>query len=234
MEAQRKRQAALFGLLLALAGLCGSGCAEFAGLNPYYRRQWAEDERFGPTYHTYLEQIRAIEGNAAGFDPVKQQQVAAELTRLIQEDRNTVLRVAAIRSLAAFPVSLSEQGLQLAITDVDPEIRMAACQALASSGNPNAASILSGLVESDPDLDVRLAATRGLAGSSDPNSLRALGIALNDSNPALQYRAVQSLKSSTGYRYGDDIALWKAWMRGESPPEPSPSIAERLLPVWRR
>jgi hypothetical protein len=45
---------------------------------------------------------------------------------------------------------------------------------------------------------------------------------------------VQSLKSSTGYRYGDDIALWKAWMRGESPPEPSPSIAERLLPVWRR
>jgi hypothetical protein len=223
----------LVGLLAIVGSLwCGGGCAEFSSLNPYYRRQWAEDERIAPTYHTFLEKVRGLGAQARSMDRLEQQRVSHELTVLIRDDKNTVLRMAAVRSLSAFPYELAETGLQLAVADPDAQLRIAACDALVRCGHPHAPVLLAGLVESDKALDVRLAATRQLAAYSDPLALRALGIALNDSDPALQYRAVQSLKKATGYRYGDDIALWRAWIRGESPPEPEPSLAELLLPPW--
>ena len=214
-------------LLLAWTALC-SGCAELNWLNPISRKQWAEDEKILPSYFTHLQRIRALESQAARMDPMEQQRVAGELTRLIREDANIVLRVAAVHSISAFPPELCLQAIQFAAADSNSELRVAACEALGKLGSPDAVDLLAALVESDQDLDVRLAATRELGAFSENRSLYALGVALNDPNPALQYRAVQSLKRASGRNYGDDIAMWRSWTRGENPIEPSPSLAEQF------
>jgi len=209
-----------------------TGCAELNWLNPISREQWAEDEKILPSYFTHLKRIRELESQAARMDPMEQQRVSAELTRLIHEDKNIMLRAAAVRSLAAFPAELSKPGIQFAAADENSQLRIAACEALGKLGDSAAVDILAALVEHDEDVDVRLAATRELANFSDQTSLRALGIALDDPNPALQFRAVQSLKIASGRHYGDDIAMWRSWIRGEEPIEPTPSVAERLRSLW--
>jgi len=219
--------------VFSLAALTMStGCAELNWLNPISRQQWAEDEKILPSYFTHLKRIRALESQAARMDPLEQQRVSAELTRLIHEDQNIMLRAAAVRSLGAFPAELSKPGVQFAAADNNPQLRIAACAALGKLGDSAAVDILAALVEHDADIDVRLAATRELADFSDPTSLRALGIALDDPNPALQFRAVQSLKVASGRHYGDDIAMWRSWIRGEQPIEPTPSVAEQLRKLW--
>lgn len=205
-----------------------AGCAELNWLNPISRKQWAEDERILPSYYSHLKRIRAIESEAPRMDPMEQQRVANELSRLIREDENVTLRIAAVKSLAGFPAELSMPGVQFAAADANPDLRVAACEALGKVGNSAAVDILAALVEHDEQLDVRIAATRQLASFSDPQSLRALGIALDDTNPALQFRAMQSLKVASGRNYGDDIAMWRSWIRGEQPIEPSPSLADQL------
>ncbi len=207
------------------------GCAELSGLNPYYRQQWAEDERIMPSYHTYLQQIRDIESQVAGMDAAEQQRVAGELTRLIRDDQNKLLRLAAVRSLSQFPPDLSRTGVLLAASDADRDLRVVACAALARLGDEQAIGLLASLVEKDTDLDVRVAAAGALAGRREAQAFQALGLALDDSNPALQFRAMQSLRESSGRDYGNDIALWRAWLRGENPQEPTTSVADRFRSI---
>jgi HEAT repeat protein len=123
-------------------------------------------------------------------------------------------------------------GIQFAAADESPQLRVAACEALGKVGDSAAVDILAVLVEHDEEIDVRLAATSELASFSNPPSLRALGIALDDPNPALQFRAMQSLKVASGRHFGDDIAMWKSWIRGEEPIEPAPSVAEQMRKLW--
>jgi hypothetical protein len=54
---------------------------------------------------------------------------------------------------------------------------------------------------------------------------------LDDPDPAMQYRAVMSLRQVTGQNFGNDVARWKAYVKGEPPPASKPvSIANRLFP----
>lgn len=205
------------------------GCVELNALNPYYRKQWAEDERIMPSFHTHWKRIRALETTAGHMPYEDQRRSASELTRLIKEDSNLVLRIAAVRSLSAFPPELAREGVLAALADKDAELRVAACEALRRIGDEEAIAVLASLVETDSHLDVRLAATRALGGLDHPAAWRALAAALDDRDPALQYRAMESLAQTSGRRYGYDVALWKAYLRGENPPPPPPpSIVERI------
>jgi HEAT repeat protein len=76
-------------------------------------------------------------------------------------------------------------------------------------------------------MDVRLAAARALGETRSPAAVPALGEALSDTNPAMQYRAVQSLKMTTGQDLGDKVDRWQRYVKGE-PTGPPPSLAERL------
>jgi hypothetical protein len=204
------------------------GCAEFAGLNPILRRQWREDEKILPSFHTHLKRVRALEHQAATMPPEELRRVAGELTRLIREDRNTLLRTAAVRSLGAFPLELSREGIQVAATDSEPRLREVATTALGRLGDPASIGMLAAMVQNDDNLDVRLAASQELSRFSDPLAIQALGSALEDPDPALQFRAVQSLQRASGRDYGRDLELWRAYVRGENPPEHVPTYAERL------
>jgi len=233
--ASRERRVGQFApWLLLIAGVSvEAGCAEFAGLNPYYRQQWAEDDRILPSFHVHLAGIRKLESEAARMPPAEQRRTADELTRLIQEDKHVVLRTAAVRSLGAFPLELAKRGILLAAADPDARLRAEACTSLRKLGDAESIGLLVALVENDSELDVRIAATRALSGAQDPRAFQALGLALDDTDPALQYRAMQSLGESSGRAYGNNVALWKAWMRGENPEEPRTELADTVR-SWLR
>lgn len=221
-------------LLFLILGVSISGCADgpfggLATLNPYYRSQWDKDERAGPTFHTQLAELRAIRENPTGLSPDEQRRVIPILTEIVQDSTNTVLRAEATLTLAEFRVPETIPTLQLAMNDENADVRIAACRAWGRRGGSEALDSLSQAVSNDSDLDVRLAATTQLAKFQEQRSLQALAIALNDKNPALQHRAVQSLKSVSGQDYGDNVPAWRDFVEGRSPalPEP-PTIAERL------
>ncbi|HUG68789.1 MAG TPA: HEAT repeat domain-containing protein [Pirellulaceae bacterium] len=221
-------------LLFLILGVSISGCAdgpfgELATLNPYYRSQWDKDERAGPTFHTQLAELRAIRENPTGLSPDEQRRVIPILREIVQDSTNTVLRAEATLTLAEFRAPETIPTLQLAMNDESADVRIAACRAWGRRGGSEALESLSQAVSNDSDLDVRLAATTQLAKFQEKRSLQALAIALNDKNPALQHRAVQSLKSVSGQDYGDNVPAWRDFVEGRSPalPEP-PTIAERL------
>jgi HEAT repeat protein len=88
---------------------------------------------------------------------------------------------------------------------------------------------LAGTLSSDVEMDVRLAAVKALGETRDAGAVAALGEALEDRDPAMQYQAVRSLRNLTGEKLGNDVNLWRQYVRGELPPESRPiSFAEDI------
>jgi HEAT repeats len=220
--------------LILLLGTVAGGCAggpfdDVAEWNPYYRSAWERDELAGPTFHTKLKELRALRRNPTGLSPEEQQQMIPTLAGIVSDSTNAVLRAEATLTLAEFATAEVIPTLQLAMDDPDADVRAAACKAWGRRGGPEAIGLLSKAVRNDSDLDVRLVATTELAKFQEQQSLESLAIALNDKDPALQHRAVQSLKSVSGQDYGNNIPAWRDFVEGRSPalPEP-PTIADRI------
>lgn len=219
----------LYILALCLAAFCICGCAGTPIHSLWYGSQWEEDEKYGPTFHTRLEELSSLRDGAAGLNEAEQARVAQQLNQALVEDPSPLYRSEVVRVLGTLPTPVAAEGLRRAIQDDDTGVRIAACHAWADRGDQEALQVLGHIVGSDTDLDVRMAATRGLAKFNDPAAVRALGLALDDSNPALQHRAIQSLKDVTGKDYGNSVPEWRRFVRGEPVGRPeSPSIAETL------
>ena len=105
---------------------------------------------------------------------------------------------------------------------------MAACEAWGKRNDAQAVSLLSEALRSDVDSDVRLAAAKALGETKNPAAVAALGEALSDSDPAMQYQAVLALKQSTGKDLGDNVERWQQYVKGELPKDPTPSLADRV------
>jgi HEAT repeat protein len=111
--------------------------------------------------------------------------------------------------------------LTAGLKDTDRDVRIACCEAWAKRKGHDATRLLSEMLTSDTDIDVRMAAARALGDTGDPAATPALALALENPDPAMQYRAVQSLKKLTGKKYDDNVAVWREYVKGNSPPEPS-------------
>jgi HEAT repeat protein len=72
---------------------------------------------------------------------------------------------------------------------------------------------------------VRLAAGRALGKLKDPEAVPALALALDDTNPAIQFRATQSLKAITGKDF-KTVKEWREYVHGEK--EETPSLTDRF------
>jgi hypothetical protein len=74
-----------------------------------------------------------------------------------------------------------------------------------------------------------LAAVRALGETKDPAAVAALGRALDDRDPALQYYAVHSLQEVTRENLGNDVDRWRQYVQsGQVPSERPVSVVERL------
>ena len=213
------------------------GCAEgplwrLGVLNPWARRQWAEEAQYGPTIRQQVSDLARLRRRAASMDPAEQDQICTQLARRLEESDSRQLRAAIALTLAEFPQPIAAQALHRALTDSESTVRIAACEAWGKRADQEALQALARTVGSDTDLDVRITAARALASFQDPVAIGALGLALNDADPALQRRAMESLQLVSGRDYGYDVEAWRTFIAGGEPAPERPSLAERLRNLY--
>jgi hypothetical protein len=175
-----------------------------------------------------IAQLRETAETAPSKCPGERERIAADLGRWMRDEKDPVLRKEIVRALAQIDAPTAKQLLGAALQDPDVLVRVAAVEAIAEQGGPGAVEILGAALKEDHNIDVRLAAARGLGKLKDPRAMPALAVALESHDPALQYRAMQSLKSATGKDFGNDVAAWREYAQGGTPlPKPF-SFAELL------
>ncbi len=223
----------LSALAALLAGCQDGPIPENRVLNPWVREQWAEDEKFGPTFHQRVQELAVIRSRGPSLPESERQRLAEEICDVFREEPSSAMRSELARTLASLPSTAAQSGLGAALVDEDSDVRISACQALARLKNEESLALLAKTVESDEQLDVRMAAVRGLGSYQDQSALSALSVALEDGNPAIQKAAIDSLAASTGRDYGNSVPAWKEYLAGGNPTKPpGPTLAERISWPW--
>jgi len=178
-----------------------------------------------------ITEVQKLSEKAAQADPREKQRISRRLAASIQSEKDPLVRVAIIRALGDYPGPEAEAILKAALADSDVFVRKAACESWGRIGNAQAVTLLSDTLRGDVDPDVRLAAAKALGQSKNPAAATALGEALSDADPAMQYRAALSLDQVTGKNFGGSVTRWQRHLRGE-PPEPPASLAERFRQMF--
>lgn len=213
-------------LLVALVG-----CQTISEHRPTF---WPFPERKLTTYHTPAMRADAIHEFATrstGVDTPEQRQITDQLARQIQVEPDPLVRQAVVASIAEFRTPMAQQVLEAGLSDENTAVRVACCRALGHRAEAASVTSLANALHADKDIDVRLAATEALGKIKTPEATKALSVALEDRDPALQYAGVQSLKAITGRDYGPDVQAWRQVAAGQNPPPYTPSMAERLRKV---
>jgi hypothetical protein len=175
---------------------------------------------------------------AATCTPVQREHRVALLAANIQKENDPWIRLNIIRTLSKYRTPVSDAIiLTAAQKDPDLDVRVEACRLLGLRGDAEAVKTLAKMLQGDVQVDVRLAAAKALGQTHDPAAttpaVAALGTVLEDSNPAIQMGAVESLQRATGKDFGNDVERWRQFVRGETPaPDQSPSLAERVRNIF--
>jgi HEAT repeat protein len=174
-----------------------------------------------------MEGLNKLLADAPKASPEQKQLISNQLATSIRDEKDPLIRTQIVRTLGAYPGVSADAVLKAAMNDSDVEARMAACEAWGRHHDEQAVQILSTAMHGDADSDVRLAAAKALGDTMHPTAVKPLGDALDDTDPAMQYRAVLSLKKVTGKDFGNDVNRWQQYVKGETP-SPPPSLAERM------
>ncbi len=224
---------ALLASVAAIAGCAPSKSGLLARWNPFYNEDPYDPRQYGPTIDERVEEIRELARRAPRMSPDERDQVSQDLGRRLQAETSMAIKLELVRALGAFETPMADTALRMALSDPDPEIRRTAVKAWGRRQSPQAIQMLSQTLSSDTDLDVRMAAAAELGNFKDRAAVEALGVALEDSDPALQLRAIESLRLATGRDYGADVAAWRQVVQGGEPTNfERPSIVERWF-KWR-
>ncbi len=223
-------------LLTAVAVLvgCAPGCAQLpAGSN------WSSKPSASPksepskaaaagleTPSQKIKRLKQFAKSADKLPALEQDQHGAALAKEFDLEEDILVRAQILRTIARIPTSHADETLTKGLVSEQDEIRIAACEALGDRGGAEAVRQLAEVLANDPQTDVRLAAARALGESDDEAAMPALAKALEDEDPAMQHRAVLSLRRVTGKDFGDDVNAWRAYVQGEQPP--APSLADRI------
>jgi HEAT repeat protein len=217
-------------LLLGLLVLACAGCTGSPSKLSFW--PFAETKKGPPGVVSPTEQmdmLRDLAKKSESRTAQQKQEVAGLLVSMLGHEKDPLLRAEVVRTMRKFPTPATFAAAQGALKDNDADVRVAACEALGKMGGTQAVTGLSEALRGDVDVDVRMAAARALGETRDQTAMVALGTALEDSDPAMQYRAVASLKNVTGQDLGNDVRRWQQFVKGEKPQAEQPvSIAERM------
>jgi HEAT repeat protein len=216
-------------LAFGFLSLLLSGCADLPSWVPFQ----------GPTSDSVpgvvsparkIARLKKLASQAPQSDPATKQRVARQLVDAVRKETDPLIRAEIIRTLGEYSDPAADGILKAAVNDPDADVRMAACEAWGKRGDAQAAGLLASVLSGDLNKDVRLAAARALGKTKDQQAIAALGEALVDSDPAMQYRAVLSLKEITGADLGNNVDRWRQYVQQEHPqPAQQSSLAERFL-----
>lgn len=173
-----------------------------------------------------IEDLRIMADEAPQMAADQQEKLALELTQKIQVEEDTLVRAEIIKTMASFQTATANAVLTASVRDADRDVRIASCEAWNRKGGPEATRMLAELLHGDADLDVRMAAARALGKVNDPGAVKALGIALDDPNPALQNRAKASIERVTNKEFRNINECRDFVNNGKDPPRAT--IVERM------
>lgn len=179
-----------------------------------------------------IEKLRKLSEAAAAATPEQRKQVSEQLAASITTEKDPLIRLETIRTLGRYPGPAADDILKRALNDSEVRVRVASCEAWGKRREDQAVSLLAETLRSDIDGDVRLAAAAALGETRNPKATAPLGEALSNSDPAMQYRAVLSLKQATGKDFGDSVERWQQYVKGEVPVDSTPSLAERFRKLF--
>ena len=219
-------------LLAALA--FASGCAQTAAWKmPWQDTSRAEriEEKYGQTANQRVEAVKKQAAAARQEGGSQEEAFTAELVRTMLAEHDPRVRAEILEVAATFETPSALSICRGALEDPDAKVRMAACDAWAARGGDEAVQLLSHRYQTDTDIDVRLEAVRMLGVVKDEAAIPALARALEDPDPAVQYRAVASLKKVSGRDLGDDVNRWRAWVTDPAS-EPDWSVAETFRKIF--
>lgn len=218
---------------IASAAVALSGCAKrYGGPWPFGTDQTADLAKYGPVPQQRIDAMAERAKKLRKAKPDEREAYARELAQQIQNETDVNVRLAIIDAMGMLNTPAAQAVLYAGLQDPEPDIRVACCEAWARNPGAESTRILSEILASDTNVDVRLAAVKGLAGAEDREAVKALALALEDPNPALQYRAVASLRSVTGQNLGNDVNAWRQLAQQPDPPLRSKSMAQRLRDMF--
>lgn len=176
--------------------------------------------RCGPTATQRIEEVNRLGKAARKASPDRQQTIAATLAQQIREEKDPTVRAKIVRAIVNCRTPLATSVLRAAMDDEDMDVRITACKAWGQVGGPEAVELLGRAIGDDSaELEVRLAAADALANVKQPRAVQALGLAIQDrQNPALQFRAAQSLQQVTGLRHGNNLVAWREYVSQQGGP----------------
>jgi hypothetical protein len=219
--------------VLLTAALLAPGCAKrFGGQWPFGEDQTALLKKYGPVP---VQRITAMQERAkklAKAKPAEQEAFAAELARQMPNETDFNVRMAIITLMSHMDTPSSRAILYAGMKDPESEIRVACCESWSKHPSPETTRMLAEAMSGDTDLDVRMAAAKALSTAGDKEAVAALGRALDDSDPAMQFCAVASLKQVTGKDLGNDVGAWRQLAQQPDPPVHATSVASRLKQLF--
>jgi hypothetical protein len=219
--------------LLAVSAIA-CGCAQTAAWKmPWNDASRAErvKEKYGLTANQRVEEVEERAAAARSEGGQREEAFTAELVRSMLTEHDPRVRIKILDVAVTFETPSALSICRGALEDPDAKVRMAACNAWGKRSGDEAVKLLSHRYQTDTDIDVRLEAVRMLGAVEDQTAIPALARALEDPDPAVQYRAVASLKKVSGRDLGDDVNRWRAWV-ADPASEPDWSMAETFRKIF--
>jgi len=210
----------------ALLVLLLPGCA---GWRPFqkWERAAKDKEKYGPTADARIKDLAARSKAAKAGTSERQLEFTQELAGTMLQEHDPRVRVKILQTAAEYDTAAATAICKGALQDPNDQVRIAACDVWAKRGGDEAVALLASRFQNDQDHDVRLRALRMLGALKDKDAIPVLARALEDADPAVQYRAVASLKEVSGRDLGNDVNAWRAWAADPST-APEWSIAEQF------
>lgn len=219
--------------LLALAGsaLLLPGCA---GWRPWRNREKEVRlaEKYGSTANQRIASLAEGKKKAKAGTGGDQVTYTRDLMRELLEEHDPRVRVEILRTAAEFDTPAAVAICKGALQDPDERVRTAACEVWGERGGAEAVQLLSQRFQGEDSLDVRLRALRMLGKLGDKEAIPVLARALEDPDPAVQYRAVAALKQVSGRDLGNDVNAWRAWAADPAADRQEWSIAEQFRKLF--
>ena len=159
--------------------------------------------------------------------PAERQQISEQLAAAIRTEKDPLIRLEIIRTLGHYPGPAADAILKAALSDPEARIRMAACEAWGKRNDAQAVDCWPRRCGATLMPTCGWPPPRPWARQRTPRPLPALGEALTDTDPAMQYRAVLSLRQATGKDLGESVERWQQYVKGSNAPGPGSSLADR-------